>query len=420
MPLLRRASWGVYALLLFGAPLVLRSDFARTLLAQMGIAIILCLSYNLLLGEGGMLSFGHAVYSGLGGFCAIHVLDLASSGTLPWPVSLVPLAGGLAGLAFAALLGFVTTRKAGIPFAMITLGIGELVASMSLMLPEFFGGEGGITGDRVVGAPFLGITYGPQLQVCLLVGAWCLASTVAMYAFTRTPLGRLLNAVRDNPTRVSFIGYDPQRVRWIAFMVSGFFAGIAGGLAAIDFEIVTSEVVGSARSGAILLFTFLGGTSAFFGPILGGVLMVLASTVLSGLTNAWPLYLGVVFLVMVMVAPGGLASLVLANLRLAAHGRWRPLAGLYAKLAASGLLALAGASAMVEMLYHLQLNQALGPVMRFAGLALDASRAPAWIVAALVLGLGAALFERSRRRFATRWNDAQAAVEAELRGREES
>jgi branched-chain amino acid transport system permease protein len=405
--------WALYALLLFGAPLVLRGDFARTLVSQMGIAIILCLSYNLLLGEGGMLSFGHAVYSGLGGFIAIHVLNLASAGALHWPVSLIPLAGGLAGLAFAAVLGFVTTRKAGIPFAMITLGIGELVASMSLMLPEFFGGEGGITGDRVVGAPFLGVTFGPQVQVGLLVAAWCLASTVAMYAFTRTPLGRLLNAVRDNPVRVAFIGYDPQRVRWIAFMVSGFFAGIAGGLAAIDFEIVTSEVVGSARSGAILLFTFLGGTSAFFGPILGGVLMVLASAVLSSLTNAWPLYLGLVFLVMVMVAPGGLASLVLANLRVASAGRWRPLAAPYVALAASGLAALAGASAMIEMLYHLQLNQALGPAMRIAGLSLDASRAPAWVAAAAIFALGAVAFERSWRRFRRRWDDAQSAVGAE-------
>jgi branched-chain amino acid transport system permease protein len=414
----RLATWSGYALVLFASPFVFTSSFSQTLLSQMGIAIIACLSYNILLGQGGMLSFGHAVYSGLGAFCAIHVLNLAAAGTLHWPVSLVPLAGGLAGLFFSALLGFVTTRKSGTTFAMITLGIGELVWSMSLMLPEFFGGEGGITGDRVVGPAVAGITFGPQRQVCELIAAYCFASTAAMFAFTRTPLGRLLNAVRDNPERVQFIGYDTQRVRWIAFMIAGFFAGIAGGLASINFEIVTAEVVGPARSGAYLLFTFLGGTSAFFGPVIGGVLMVLATVVLSQLTKAWPLYLGLAFLVAVMAAPGGAAGIVLANLRLARHGRLRPLLGLYAAVAAAGLAALAGFSTMIEMLYHLQIDQALGPRMRLAGIELDAGATPAWMAAAALTLAGAAAFEFVRRRLRARWDDAQADIERESRRRE--
>ena len=111
-------------------------------------------------------------------------------------------------------------------------------------------------------------------------------------ALTRTPLGRIANAVRDNPERVEFVGYDTRQVRWRAFMIAGFFAGIAGGLAALNFEIVTAEVVGAARSGAYLLFTFLGGAVFFFGPIIGAVLMVLALVLLSELTLAWLLYLG--------------------------------------------------------------------------------------------------------------------------------
>jgi branched-chain amino acid transport system permease protein len=414
----RWATWGAYAIVLLGAPLACRSSLAQTLISQAGIAIIVCLSYNLLLGEGGMLSFGHAVYSGLGGFVAIHVLNLASSGSLPWPVSLIPLAGGLAGLFFAAVLGFVTTRRAGTTFAMITLGIGELVWLMSLMLPEFFGGEGGVTGDRVVGPPVAGVTFGPQVQVSLLVGAWCWVCTAGLFAFTRTPLGRLLNAVRDNPERVAFIGFNPQRVRWIAFMVAGFFAGVAGGLAALNFEIVTAEVVGAPRSGSYLLFTFLGGTSAFFGPIIGGVLMVLGTVVLSQLTPAWPLYLGLAFLVMVIGAPQGLAGLVLANLRLAAHGRWRGLGPLFAAAAASGAVALAGASAMIEMVYHLQLNRALGPVMRFAGVSLDASGAAAWLGAAALLVAGGAACGHASRRLRARWDAAQAELERALARRE--
>src|ERR1035438_4489008 len=115
--------WGSFALALLVAPFIFTSNLDRSILAQIGIAIMACLAYNMLLGQGGMLSFGHAVYSGLGGFLAIHTLNKVGDGTLHLPVSLVPLAGGLAGLFFAALLGFVTTRKSGTTFAMITLGI---------------------------------------------------------------------------------------------------------------------------------------------------------------------------------------------------------------------------------------------------------------------------------------------------------
>jgi branched-chain amino acid transport system permease protein len=414
----RWSVWTAYALLLAIAPMVFSSSLSQTLLSQMGIAIIACLAYNILLGQGGMLSFGHAVYSGLGGFLAIHALNKIGDGSLHLPVSLVPLVGGFAGLFFAALFGFVSTRKSGTTFAMITLGIGELVYSMSLMLPEFFGGEGGVTTNRVVPPATLGITFGPQIQVCWLIAVYCFVCTGLMFAFTRTPLGRMLNAVRDNPERVAFIGYDPQRVRWFAFMISGFFAGIAGGLAAINFELATAEMVGAQRSGAYLLFTFLGGSTAFFGPIIGGVLMVLATVVLSELTKAWLLYLGLAFMLMVMFAPAGVAGLILANLRLAASGRLKPLLPGYVALLASGALAFMGASAMVEMLYHLQLNEALGPVMKFGGVMLNAKGGAAWVGAALLSSVGAIAFESARRRLRVRWDEAQGAIERESKRRE--
>src|SRR5512140_633060 len=164
--------WSVFAIVLAVAPLVWTSSLAQTMLSQMGIAIIVCLSYNMLLGQGGMLSFGHAVYSGLGSFVAIHALNLVSKGNLPIPVSLVPIVGGLAGMSFAVVFGWVSTKKAGTTFAMITLGIGELVAAMSLMFPEFFGGEGGVSSNRVTGAHPLGITFGPQIQLYYLIAVY--------------------------------------------------------------------------------------------------------------------------------------------------------------------------------------------------------------------------------------------------------
>ena len=290
--------------------------------------------------------------------------------------------------------------------------------SISLILPEFFGGEGGVSGNRVVGEPFLGISFGPQIQLYYLIAAYCFVSTIAMYALTQTPLGRMLNAVRDNPERVEFIGYSTQRVRFIAFMVSGFFSGIAGGLTALNFEIVTAEVVGAARSGAYLLFVFLGGATFFFGPIIGAVLMVFALVMLSELTKAWLLYLGLVFLLMVMYAPGGVASLIMMNRRVHAFGKLGRLVPGYIGLLVGGLVILAGVAAMVEMLYHLQLNQALGPQMSFLGIALDASSVSAWAGAAIVAVVGAVLFEWVRRRFRRSWISVQVEIEAEIRKRE--
>ncbi len=414
----RLVLWSLFAIVLLVAPKLFTSSLSMTMLTQMGIAVIVCLSYNMLLGQGGMLSFGHAVYSGLGAFAAIHTLNKVGAGEWGVPVALIPIVGGLAGLLVAVLLGAVSTKKSGNTFAMITLGVGELVWSMSLMLPEFFGGEGGVSSNRVVGTPALGITFGPQIQVYYLIAVYCFVCTVLMFAFTQTPLGRMLNAVRDNPERVEFIGYDTQRVRYFAFMIAGFFAGIAGGLYAVNFEIVTAEVVGAQRSGAYLLFTFLGGSLFFFGPIIGAVLLVLASVLLSELTKAWLLYLGLVFLLMVMYAPGGIASLLMMNVRVAAYGMLRRLWTSYLALAGTALTVLVAVAVIVEMIYHIKLNEALGPQMSFAGVMLDTRGTDAWVGAMLLLATGVGLFEVSRRQFVRHWGQVQGDIEAEIQRRE--
>ncbi len=408
------ALWLGFAVVLLLAPLVFSGGLGISVLSQIGIAIIACLSYNILLGQGGMLSFGHAVYSGLGGFVAIHALNAAGAGSLPIPVSLIPVVGGLAGMAFAVLLGYVTTRKSGTTFSMITLGMGELVFSMSLMLPEFFGGEGGISSNRVIGKAFLGITFGPAIQVYYLIAAYTFVSVLAMYAFTQTPLGRMLNAVRDNPERVAFIGYDTQRVRYSAFIIAGFFAGIAGGLGAVNFEIVTAEVLSAARSGSYLLFTFLGGTSYFFGPIIGAILMVLAGVLFAEVTKAWLLYLGLIFMLMVMYAPQGVASLLMKNLRLAALGNAKPLLTGYLRLAPGLAAALLGGSAIIEMLYRLQLGADGSQVLDFCSAQLHVDQLTSWAGAAAVTLVGWGLFEFERRRFAARWKTIRESIEMPL------
>jgi len=402
--------WGSTALLMAVLPLVFTDGFATTLMSQMGIAIIFTLSYNMLLGQSGMLSFGHAVYSGLGAYIAVHVLNMASKGQIWMPVSLLPLVGGLAGALFGVIFGYVTTKRAGTTFAMITLGIGELVFSCSLMFPEFFGGEGGITTNRVFGQPFFGLTFGPAVQVYYLIALWTLASMALMYAWSHTPLGRIANAVRDNPERAEFVGYDTQKVRWLTLIISAFFAGVSGALACINFEIVTAENVSAIRSGGVLLAAFIGGVGFFFGPILGACVFVYFVVALSDHTKAWLLYLGLFFMLTVMFAPGGIASLIMMQLPVIARGRLRSLLPHYARAGATGLLVLAALVLTVEMTYKVSVDSANGTAMSLFGVDFDAAGAPPWALAGGLWIVGGWLFRRAWLGLSHAWGEIQAEI----------
>ena len=385
------------------APWVFSSPFSQAVLTQMGIAIVACLSYNMLLGQGGMLSFGHAVYTGLGAYMAMHVLRSAGGAGWSVPVSLIPLVGGVCGMGFAVVLGYVTTRRSGTTFAMITLGMAELVFAMSLMFTDFFGGETGLSGNRVQGPAVWGIDFKSQTQVYALIGIYTWVCVGLMYAFTQTPLGRLLNAVRDNAERLSFIGYEPQKVRYVAFIIAGFFAGVSGGMAVLHFEMVTAEVVGAARSGAYLLFTFLGGSGYFVGPILGAVGMVLSSVLLSEWSAAWLLYLGVLFVAMVMYAPGGLASLVAWHVRWIQQAGASRLWGWYLGCLVSAAVATLGAASAIELFYHHQLQSSVGQPLRWLGQLWATDQPWPWVLAALTLLTGLAGWRWFKRQWDQAW-----------------
>jgi branched-chain amino acid transport system permease protein len=379
--------WGSTAIVFAVAPMVFTSSFALTLLTQMGSFIIFALSYNMLLGQSGMLSFGHAVYSGLGAYIAVHALNLIGKGVVVFPVTLLPLVGGLAGMFFGVLFGYVTTRRAGTTFALISLGVGEMVFACVLMFPGFFGGEAGVSTNRVVGKPFLGVSYGPALQVYYLVAVWCFIAMAAMYALTQTPLGRMANAVRDNPERAEFVGYDTQKVRFLQLVLSSFFAGVAGALSCINFEIVSAENVSAIRSGGVLIATFIGGVPFFFGPILGAIVFIFFVAALSGFTKAWLLYLGIFFVLMVVYAPGGLASLLLMLIAAFRAGRLRTLALPCAAAAGAAALAMAGIIGLVEMVYRLS-EQGASTMLQVAGIEFDAHSAIPWVVFVFVLAAG--------------------------------
>lgn len=407
--------WGSFAILLIIAPMIFSTGGSLSLLSQIGTLMIFGLSYNMLLGQGGMLSFGHAVYSGLGAFFAIHAMNLVTAGSLVFPITLIPLIGGVAGMFFGVLFGYVTTKKSGTTFSMITLGMVELVFACSLMFPSFFGGEGGISTNRVIGQSFLGITYGPQIQVYYLIALWLFISTIGMYAFTQTPLGRIVNAVRDNPERVEFIGYDTQWVRYMTLILSAFFAGIAGGLSAINFEIVTAENVSAIRSGAVLLFTFIGGVGFFFGPMIGAIIGVFLTVMLSDLTKAWQLYLGVFFILIVMYAPGGMASIIMMNLRVAKFGLFKRVWPSMWKLVLAAAITTAGVILAVEMLYQRTLEATQSAVIEMFGVSIDTASSIWWVMTIVVIGLGIFACAKLKGGFAEHWGEVNTEIEEQMR-----
>jgi branched-chain amino acid transport system permease protein len=389
--------WGGYLAVILLAPFLSRSGYWLSLLSQIAIMTVFALSFNMLLGQTGLLSFGHAVYYGLGAMITMHALIAVNQHVVPIPITLLPLVGGLGGLFFGVLLGYVTTRRAGTTFAMISLGIGEMVAASSLMFPAFSGGEGGLSSNRVVGKGWFGITYGPQIQVYYLIAIWGFACIIAMYALAQTPLGRIANAVRDNPERAEFIGYNPQVVRFLMVVLAGFFAGVAGGLTALNYEIVTSESLHAYTSGIVIMMAFVGGVGYFFGPILGALLITVLQMVVSSITAAWLFYFGLLFLVVVLYAPGGVASVVVEHRRLWRAGVLGRLAPAYLLAAVPVLLVGAGVVAIVEMVYRLMKEDASSAHLRIFGLTLDATRGLFWIAVAAAIALGMLLLRKVGR-----------------------
>ena len=344
--------WIIAAIALAILPFVFTGGGSITIMNQIGITIVLAMSYNMLLGQGGMLSFGHAVYMGLGGFVAVHVMNIVEYQEIWLPLPFLPLVGGLVGLGFATIIGSFSTRKAGTVFAMISLGIGELIAACCIIITVFFGGEEGISGDRTMAPPTFGIEFISQKEVYFLIAFWVLVSTFLMYLFTQTPVGKMANAVRDNPERAEFVGYSMRWVRFVSFCAAGFFAGVAGGLFAINFEILTELNLNLNASFTVLLATYIGGVGFFLGPIVGAILFTLLQTVIGLKTDLWALYTGIVFILTVMFLPAGITGFFAMHLVPWHLGRFGMLLKPYAKIFLPALMFVIGAVGLTELVNH--------------------------------------------------------------------
>ena len=389
---------------------MLSSGFGLSLLCRMGIAIVFALSFNMLLGQGGMLDFGHAVFLGFGGFAAMHAMRAAGAGA--WiPAPLLPLIGAAGGLVAALLAGSVATKRGETAFAMITLGLAELFAAVVLMFPSIFGGEEGINGDRSDGPALFGIDFGSQFHVYFLIAGWAFVCAFLMWRYTATPLGRLANAVRDNPERVGFIGYNPASVRFVVFALAGLFAGVAGGLQALNDEIVTSSNISSEASGAVLLMTFIGGIGTFWGPVLGAILVTFLQVALSTITDAWQLYDGLLFVAAVVWAPGGLSGIILAHTPLLRAGRGAALLPSYAAQLPGLVLVLGGIAFLAELAFRLQAVRNGASAGTMLGLAAQPQAPWQWAIGVVLFVAGAVLLSRTWPVARDAWKSHMAAIQ---------
>ena len=401
--LYRNIPWIAVALVLAVLPALFRSGTSLTMMSLMGIAIIFALSYNMLLGQTGMLSFGHAVYYGLGAYLAVHGMNAVIAGRWPVPLLFIPVVGGLTGLFFGAIFGWVSTKRSGTAFAMISLGLAELVGSSALILRGFFGGEEGITTNRTKLYRMFDWSFGPQIQIYYLIAAWCLLCMYLMYKITRTPFGRMCNAVRDNAERAQFVGYNPQVVRYISFCLSGLFAGVAGALAAVNFEIANAAYFAASQSGIVLLAVFIGGAGFFIGPVIGAALVSYLQVMLSDLTEIWQLYFGLLFIGMVLFAPFGIAGLLMMHRQLVRRGTLMQVLPTYLLILGPVLLIVSGIVLVIELLFRLSAKSGEELVMHPFGLHLHADRLVPWLAAVAMIGIGYVLFRMTWPVVASAW-----------------
>lgn len=287
--------------------------FIITLATKVAILALAGVGLNIAIGMGGLISFGHAAFFGIGGYAmgilASHGQSFApiiewplliqGSKSMPviWLVALV--ASGFAALAIGAL----SLRTSGVYFIMITLAFGQMLFYFTISWPAY-GGEDGLSIYVRNGFPGLNTLVPIQFFVItctLLAGALVFAAKLA-----KSPFGLALNAARQSSARVETVGIYPLKLRLIAFVISGMITGLAGALFADLNRFVSPTMFSWQTSGEIMVFVILGGVGRLFGPVAGAALFIMLEHVLGGLSDFWHIYLGLILLGVVLFARGGI------------------------------------------------------------------------------------------------------------------
>ncbi len=301
-PVLRRAPpalrWlGLVALLAaVVAPPYLAGDYALIVLTDMAIAVLFAASLHFIMGPGGMASFGHAAYFGIGAYGAALLAKWYGASMMP-ALALAPVAAGLAGMLF----GFFCVRLSGVYSAMLTLAFAQIAWSVAFQWVEVTGGDNGILGVWPD-------AWADKLHFYWLALGLSVAGTLLLRRMAMSPFGYSLRAQRDNALRAEAIGINAFAVRWVAFVVAAGFAGVAGGLFAYAKGSVFPTALDIPRSVDALLMVLLGGVQTLAGPVLGALAFTGLHEQLVRLTEYWRLVLGLVILLLVLVFPQGLAG----------------------------------------------------------------------------------------------------------------
>ncbi|MGX5668943.1 branched-chain amino acid ABC transporter permease [Rhizobium daejeonense] len=276
-------------------PFLLPGEFYLGIATQILVFGLFAVSVNILAGFGGMVSLGHAGFLGVAAYA--YAILVNSYGIMPIAAALLTL---LIGTAVAAIFGVIALRTRGLSFLMITLALGQIVWGVAFRYTSLTNGDNGINlpSEALLATSPLGRYY-----LCLAVLCVILAG---LAVFIRSPLGAALNGVRDQPRRMSTLGYNTWVIRYVAYILSGATASLAGILYIQIFRFISPHALSLTASSEGVLMVIAGGIGTLFGPVLGAGIVVLLKNVASAYTDRWPTLLGLIFLFIILVMPEGL------------------------------------------------------------------------------------------------------------------
>jgi len=300
----------IIVLFLLGAvmPLVLRR-YNLFMLTEIIIFALYAVSYNLLLGYAGLLSFGHAMFFGLGAFVAavsiIHIPGLTLVSAVIISLVITTIAG--------FLIGGLLLRHKGAYFALLTMAFNALFYAVATKWHSVTGGDDGLSISRPeldLGLASLSVSSVSSFYYLILIVVG--ASIVFCWYFTHTAMGKTVLLMRENEERMKFLGYNTNISRLILFTFTGAVAGLAGAFYTLHFQFVSISAISIDMTTAVLLMVFVGGTRTFWGPILGAFVYIIFQNYLSDITDRWPLFMGLIFVFMVLYVPGGLSQTIVS------------------------------------------------------------------------------------------------------------
>jgi branched-chain amino acid transport system permease protein len=290
-------AWLLIVVAIAALPLVVRHAIA----SEIWIFAIFGLGLNLLLGYTGLLSFGQATFFGSAAYVAGYLLKYFGIGIF------TALAVGIGiGAVSALLVGYLCVQRSGLYFIMLTFALNQLFYFIAYQWTSVTGGEDGMPG--IPRPALLGIDLRDPLRYYILVSALFVAALWLMKRIVESPLGKILQAIRENEVRAEAVGYHVPRFKLLAFVLGGAFSGAAGVLYAMLFGIVPLEAIGFVFSGNVVFATLIGGSGSLYGPIIGSFVFIWLSESMSVVWARWPLLLGVAFVIVVLFFRGGVVE----------------------------------------------------------------------------------------------------------------